>query len=274
MSYRNKIFKTPKIPYIECRYTINSLNHYKPHKHQCLSIGAIKSGKSEFISKYKKIMLDNKCLVIINPEVVHACNPKNDTARSYYMLYLDTNYCYNLQKSIFSNISSFLPLKETLARDKESVNLYFELVKILFDKNKLILQKEEAIESFCINLFSKYCENRAITKIKYKNKEAVEIVKNYLKNNICNNPSLEELSKIAKTNQYHLIRLFKRYNGMTPHQYLLNLKAEYAKELLAKDMTISSVALEVGLNDQSHLNRVFKSYSACTPKEYKNAISS
>ncbi len=272
MDYQNIFFKTSKIPYCECRHTIDSINHYKPHIHKSFSIGAIESGVSEFIGKNSKVLLKNNTLVAINPFVLHACNPLNSTARSYYMLYLDKGYCYNLQKSIFKDIDEFLPVNDILIEDRNVVDSYFMLVKTLFSKEALILEKEAVIESFCIELFSRYCDKKRVVVTGKSQKEEIEIIKNYLKKNLTKNPNLNELAEVAKISKYHLIRTFKKYEGITPHKYLLNLKIEYAKELLSKNMPISFVALEVGLNDQSHLNRIFKQYFACTPKEYKKVF--
>lgn len=49
----------------------------------------------------KKTILAPGSLVVINPETLHACNPATEAGRSYYMLYLDTDLCLQVQQSMW-----------------------------------------------------------------------------------------------------------------------------------------------------------------------------
>jgi AraC-like DNA-binding protein len=43
---------------------------------------------------------------------------------------------------------------------------------------------------------------------------------------------------ISDISKYHFIRLFKRYYGCTPHQYLKEVRVRKAKKLIQNGMTV------------------------------------
>jgi AraC-like DNA-binding protein len=82
------------------------------------------------------------------------------------------------------------------------------------------------------------------------------------------NLSLEMLAVIAGCTSFHLMRLFKKHLGMSPHSYLVQLRLERAKELLSQGNPIADAALRAGFSDQSHLTRRFKQRYGLTPGTY------
>lgn len=97
---------------------------------------------------------------------------------------------------------------------------------------------------------------------------AVKRAKEYLTENFSTNVSLETLAKIAYLSPFHLLRAFRKTVGLPPHEYLINLRIERAKQLLAQGCQIADVAYEIGFCDQSHLNRQFKRIVGVTPGQY------
>ena len=59
--------------------------------------------------------------------------------------------------------------------------------------------------------------------------------------------SLDELAREAGISRFHFVRLFKRKLGVTPHQYLVELRLRRAASLLrTTDLDISSIAVQCG----------------------------
>ena len=96
----------------------------------------------------------------------------------------------------------------------------------------------------------------------------VQRVREYLRENLSENVSLDRLSQIANLNPYYLHRVFCREVGIPPHRYQTQLRIDRAKILLAQGRSIGDVAVEVGFADQSHLTRQFKSLVRFTPGSY------
>jgi AraC-like DNA-binding protein len=77
---------------------------------------------------------------------------------------------------------------------------------------------------------------KEITRIKsicYSNKAQIDTVigtRHYINNNFDKELNLDLLSHIRFTSKFHLLRLFKKYYGQTPKQYLTDKWIEQAKE--------------------------------------------
>lgn len=84
--------------------------------------------------------------------------------------------------------------------------------------------------------------------------------------------SLSEIAREAFLSAYHFARLFKRITGLTPHNYLANIRIEQARHLLGtSDLSINAIATRVGYESQSHFAKLFRAATGLTPKEFRNA---
>lgn len=97
---------------------------------------------------------------------------------------------------------------------------------------------------------------------------AVKRAKEYLTENFNKNISLESLAQIAYLSPFHLLRAFRKAVGLPPHEYVINLRVEHARQLLAQGRAIADVAFATGFCDQCHLNRHFKRIVGATPGQY------
>lgn len=271
--YRNEFFKDPRLPYVELRHTLNSGAHYRPHMHEQLSIGAIEEGAVSFGYAGHRSMLYPEALILINPKTIHACNPIEGEARSYYMLYINTEWAIGLQQSLFGDVDAFIPFAQMLVEEKRLYKKFLSLCALLLDQDALLLEREEGLELFMLEVFDRYCGQQSTSpSLPTEDTQSIKQVQSYLKAHTADNPTASEIANAVGLSRSHLIRYFKHTTGITPHAYLLNLKIEHAKELLHSDMPIAEIALEIGLSDQSHLNRLFKQYAACTPNEYRRGL--
>lgn len=258
-----KIFTHKDLPFVELRYS-NSNTHYKKHFHDTFSLGVNKEGISIYMNTDKEYILKENRLSIINPKAVHSCNSCSDILNVYYMLYLNTSWCKNIQSLINEDIKEFTNIPSHILEDKVFFHKYLELCDYLFSKNT-VFEKENELIVFFFDFFSLYLEeNKSIlTDTKFQ-----EII-SYLDLNYKENISLENLSKTFDLNPFYIIRLFKSQMNLTPHAYLLNVKINKAKEFIRNGYSLVDTALECGFFDQSHFHRNFLKIVAITPKEYK-----
>jgi AraC family transcriptional regulator of adaptative response/methylated-DNA-[protein]-cysteine methyltransferase len=82
-------------------------------------------------------------------------------------------------------------------------------------------------------------------------------------------PGLEEIAASVYLSKYHFQRMFKRWAGVTPSQFLHYLTIEYAKERLRESRSIFDTTLDAGLSSPSRLHDLFVTFEAMTPGEYK-----
>ncbi len=259
-------FKDQKLPFVECRITKESVKHYKTHFHNSLSIGALMGSEVLYKVEDRKIVLKPGNLAIINPLTMHSCNPINNKKRSYYMLYLDIEWCKKIQKGIFGN-NNFIRSYVDVLSDKSIYKEYIDVMDFLVKKEYDILEKEQKL----VNLIAKIFKKVIPKDIGSETNLSFDIlkVKDLLSKNLDKTVTLEELSKTVAINPYTLLRKFKKEMGSTPHNFRLNKRIEFAKKLLQKGEDISTTALKCGFYDQAHFQKYFKALAAVTPKEYQ-----
>jgi len=81
--------------------------------------------------------------------------------------------------------------------------------------------------------------------------------------------ALQELADLAHLSPYHFCRLFKQSTGLTPYQYVLRFRIERAKQLLSRNLDITSVGLQLGFKDQSHFTAIFRKLTGMTPNRWR-----
>ena len=68
-------------------------------------------------------------------------------------------------------------------------------------------------------------------------------------------------------------RRFRQALGLTPNQYLQDLRIENGRDLLkTTDLSIQDVAENVGYKDTAYFSRVFKAKVGLTPSDYKKMV--
>jgi len=93
----------------------------------------------------------------------------------------------------------------------------------------------------------------------------------YMNKNFCNSDiSINEICRQFYISETYFRVLFKSYYGVTPIQYLTDLRLENAIDLILKGTAIQSSALDSGFNDSKYFARVVKKKYGCNPKNLKN----
>lgn len=256
--------KHPNLPFAECRYSKNSGRYYKSHMHKTFSIGAIDQGEVIYQVEGKMAKLEPGSLALINPETLHSCNPTEFCKRSYYMLYLDVDWCLQLQQTLWQ-LEAFSPAHTILLKNNSIYQQYVNTMESLMDERNT-LGKEQILTDIVENIFLQACEPAAV---KSEHPLQIEQLKLLLSVNLDTATSMRELALNLRANPYTLLRKFKSATGITPHAYRLNCRIELARKLLQKGFDLSQVALECGFFDQSHFHRHFKAITTVTPKEYQ-----
>lgn len=81
---------------------------------------------------------------------------------------------------------------------------------------------------------------------------------------------LERIASTAFMSRFHYVRIFKRVYGLSPRQYLKNLRINRGKELLKQDLSITQVCIEVGYDSLPTFCNAFKKGTGYSPKEYQD----
>jgi AraC family transcriptional regulator of adaptative response/methylated-DNA-[protein]-cysteine methyltransferase len=82
-------------------------------------------------------------------------------------------------------------------------------------------------------------------------------------------PSLDELAGHLRLSPSHCQKLFKRWCGLSPKEFLQAITVDHARGLLNGSASVLDAAYEVGLSGGGRLHDLFVSHEAMTPGDYK-----
>jgi AraC family transcriptional regulator, regulatory protein of adaptative response / methylated-DNA-[protein]-cysteine methyltransferase len=82
-------------------------------------------------------------------------------------------------------------------------------------------------------------------------------------------PSLERLADHLGLSPAHCQKLFKRWCGLSPKEFVQAITVDHARGLLGASASILDTAYEVGLSGGSRLHDLFVTHEAMTPGDYK-----
>ncbi len=80
---------------------------------------------------------------------------------------------------------------------------------------------------------------------------------------------IERIAREAYFSPYHFLRTFKKIYNKTPHRYLTERRIDKAKQLLAKDTTVTEVCFEIGFESIGSFSTLFNRYVGQSPARYR-----
>jgi two-component system response regulator YesN len=111
-------------------------------------------------------------------------------------------------------------------------------------------------------LFSKNPTNPIVQKLKV-----------YIKENLYQEVTREELASHVYLNPAYLSRLFRKETGLSLSDYILQERMNKAADmLLCTDKTISEIADSLGYDNFSYFARLFKKFHGTTPQYYRKSL--
>lgn len=92
----------------------------------------------------------------------------------------------------------------------------------------------------------------------------------YIQNHYQEAMTLETMAEYLRVSTSHLSHEFRRQCGMAPIEYLLYIRVENARQILAlTDRPIYEIAEQMGFSDVNNFTRQFKKRTGMTPRDYR-----
>ena len=97
-------------------------------------------------------------------------------------------------------------------------------------------------------------------------------VNDYMHDHLDEAIGLQQLADLLGISRFHLCKAFRKATGFSPHQWLVRMRMQHARELLLDDrMTVTEIALAVGYQTPSSFAQAFRAAVGTSPSEYRQS---
>jgi len=98
---------------------------------------------------------------------------------------------------------------------------------------------------------------------------ALRRIRAYIDAHIGEHISLDDMANQAGISRFHFARQFRLSTGVSPMEYLRQMRIERSKSILqSREATIAEVAATLGFSDQSHFTRTFGRLVGVSPGSF------
>ena len=262
------IFTIPRGNYNLRIEKVNDISDFPEHCHDYIEIFIVASGTGIHILNGKEYKLECGDILIVSPDSVHGfkelINP----------IIYNVGFTFELLYSYYpevKEIPGFHSLFITGNSEKHKIHLgnklllkCIELLESMYNEN---IKKDYGYEVMCRTSFANlivYLSRKQTEQSKLSSDPERYLLSksvSFMEQNHNKNISINELSEIANISSRHYSRLFKKYYGITPLQYLIDLRLNNAAGMmLTTNKSITEIALECGFYDSSSFCRQFKAH--------------
>lgn len=101
----------------------------------------------------------------------------------------------------------------------------------------------------------------------------IRLVTEYMESHLGEKTTISELAGLVDLTRFHFIRSFKQAAGIPPHQFMIRLRVDRAKEMLAEGgLSIAEVASQTGFGSSIQLTRAFRRVVGTTPSAFRREM--
>jgi len=224
------------------------------------------SAAPSLIVEKQSFPIEQNKIFPINPEQVHAARARREV-QGYIAILIKKETVQKMAKSVFGKPDITFNNAFT-AVDIESRRLLKQFMTETTNRQLGFEFIQEGITlQLVINFLRRLKSNLFLEKSERSSpRDNINKAIEFLNECYNQNFSLEDIARVANLSHYHFIRVFKAETGMTPHEYLMDIRIQRIKEMLAnKNLSISQAFSYCGLDYNGYFAAVFKRKEGVTP---------
>ncbi len=263
---RARFWRLPDLHGLEVLHATYLTHTFARHTHDGFVVGIIERGVEAFYYRGATRLAPAGSIVVVEPGEMHTGQAGSRLGWTYRVLYPEAVLLQRAAVALGGSPDR-VPSFPAVIEDPVLYALFQQLHATL-DGSASALERESGLTLALARLVARHGDSRLALPSTGRERGAVELVRHYLETHYGENPSLDELARLAGLSPFHLLRVFRRALQLPPHAYLTGVRIARAKALLAAGWPVARVATETGFVDQSHLTRQFKRLVGVTPGQY------
>jgi len=240
---------------------------FPPHTHETYVIGVTLDGVHSYMHKGVRVRCEAGTICFINPDEVHDGSPDSQ-GYSYRMTYPSPQFLSALLRAETGRPVGPPRFRTPGVHDPELAQMFCAAHRALEGKKEALFADEKLI-GFYLTAIERYAGGLPGMIAAGQEPEAVARIKDYLIAHMAEPTDFQTLAGQGGLSAWHLIRVFRKATGLTPHAWLVDRRVHHARELLRAGESPSHIAVQCGFADQAHLTRSFKARLGVTPGQYR-----
>lgn len=248
-------------------------NSYRNHRHTQIELGYIVHGKGEYIIEQNSFDILQGDLFLVRPNEQHCVPTIVDDELVSFNIHISPLYLWRV-------LSDYVEVGKLNCLVCSDIDIPTRIrgnksVLEIIDKLRFSFQNDDrfAVRRLIIELFVQLCKDFPSTLSNDKHEMRTEDVRSsvyFIEKNISLPITLDDIAKAGNMSRSHINEWFHRVVGMTPYEYLLVRRIEYAVELLrSSNITVLAISEACGFSNLSNFNKAFKKRTGITPQEYR-----
>lgn len=201
---------------------------------------------------------------IFSPEIPH-----NDfKTLHYYAICIDRTFFESCYKMYSPELPVFKGLDFEMCSDVlKYMNMFaFEASKAMMNSQETLEAHAKLMTHWIIrSLLGESMDMRAIS-----NDYSVARAQHFMEQHFGEEITIEKLSKLGYVSASSLTRKFKTELGISPIEYLIEIRIQKAKNMLIrKSLSVTQIAQVCGFSSSAHFSSCFQKRVGVSPKEYQ-----
>lgn len=244
---------------------------FSKHFHEGFAVGCIEHGAMRFRYLGETVVAPKGQINLVVPGEVHDGHSATDEGWAYRMFYLKPEAIMEAAKSLMVRPS--LPnFRMGVIDDPALAQCISRTHRLLESPDTPAIEKETRLLWLLTNWISRHADERGSWPDTGSEHQAVTRARDIIQDRFDEDISLTELAQMAGLSPFHLVRVFEKQFGVSPHAYLTQTRVERARRSLIGTTRIADIAADCGFSDQAHLTRLFKKQLGVTPAKYRKII--
>lgn len=247
---------------------------FAPHWHDYYVVGLITDGVQTFRYRRDRYVTTRGGYFLLNPGEPHTGESAVETGFTYRALYPTHEHMRQVMRELgHPDALPHFPAARVDARDMAAAIQHFHA---LLTAEVSPLERQTRWLGLLTTLVLRYGSAgggssgpaRLALPVAGVEPGAVALAREYLEAHYAERVTLPQLAAQTSLSPFHLVRVFRRATGITPHAYLESVRIRHAQRLLEQGEAPATVAFATGFSSQSHFTERFRRTLGVTPAVY------